>query len=240
MIIHYCWFGGEKPEKVKNCIDSWKKMCPSFEIKEWNESNYDVKKNAFLKKSYESKKYAFVSDYARFDILANHGGIFLDTDVELLKDLTPLLDRSFMALERAGQVAPGLIIFAKEKNEKLFKDIINYYDNIDVTKFNFDKTSVEIVSEVIAPLGLTQKDEFQDFGDFVIYPSEYFNPMGPNYGKIKLTDNTYSIHHYMATWKSELDQKIMTYRVKYGVKKGNIFFILRHPFLAIKKRRSQR
>ena len=93
MIIHYCWFGGEKPQKVKDCIESWKKFCPSFEIKEWNETNYDVNKNSFLKKCYEARKFAFVSDYARFDILYEHGGLYLDTDVEIIKDISPLLNK---------------------------------------------------------------------------------------------------------------------------------------------------
>ena len=110
-IIHYCWFGGnELPESVRKCIESWKKYCPDFVIKEWNESNYDVTKLPFMKDAYEAKKYAFVSDYARLDIIYQHGGIYLDTDVELIKPLDDrLLDTTcFMGMETPGTVATGL------------------------------------------------------------------------------------------------------------------------------------
>lgn len=234
MIIHYCWFGrGEKSEKIKYCIKSWKKICPDAEIKEWNEDNYPIdEKCAYARQAYEQKKYAFVSDYARYDILCNHGGVYLDTDVELLKDITPLTARPFMAMERAGQVATGLIMSANG-GENVIREILDYYDA--QTQFNIDKTVVQITSDILANYGLQEKDEFQTVAGFDIYPTEYFNPKGADYGKEKITENTYAIHHYLASWKSPIDQKIMEYKVKYGVKKGKILFVLRHPILAIKK-----
>ncbi|MBE7079451.1 MAG: hypothetical protein E7380_06315 [Clostridiales bacterium] len=238
MKLHYCWVGGaEKSEKIKNCIESWKRVCPSAEIIEWNEENYDVNKNAYIRQAYEQKKYAFVSDYMRFDILYRFGGVYLDTDVELLKDITPLTKNNFTGFESEKNVAPGLILCAKAGNP-LMKEIVEYYDN--QTAFSIDKTVVQIMTEILQKHGLKQDGSLQTVADFVIYPTEYFNPKGGEYGKDKITENTYSIHHYEASWKSPLDQKIMRYKVKYGNKKGRILFALRHPLLTLQKRKEKK
>lgn len=233
MVIHYCWLGGKKKsDKIKYCIETWKKKCPDAKIVEWNEKNYDVYKNAYTAKAYEEGKYAFVSDYMRFDILFCQGGVYLDTDVELLKDISPLLQSPFMGFERAGEVAPGLIMYA-EKGEALFQEILAYYAGLD--DFSADKTVVEITTEILKKHGLKKSDSVQTVAGFTIYPTEYFNPKGGDYGKEKITKNTYSIHHYEASWKSPLDRLITRYKVKYGVKKGKILFTLRHPIQAVKK-----
>lgn len=216
-------------------MQSWGKICPNAEIKEWNEDNFDINCNAYIKKAYEMKKYAFVSDYMRFYILYKFGGVYLDTDVELLKDISPLLGESFMGFEGYGRVASGLIMNA-QGGEPFLKEVLDYYDSIKEDEIDFENvTVVTIVTELLKKHGLKPDDIMQFAGGFRIYPSEYFNPKGGNYGKEVITKNTYSIHHYMASWKSPLDQKIMQYKVKYGVKKGKFIFILRHPFLAIKK-----
>lgn len=234
MIIHYCWFGrGEKPEKIKYCIASWKKICPNAEIKEWNEDNYPLDdKCIYVRSAYEQKKYAFVSDYARNEILYKYGGVYLDTDVELLKDITPLTEKPFMAMERAGQVATGLIMNA-HGGEPVIREILDYYEAQE--DFNINKTVVQITSDILTNYGLKIADEMQSVAGFEIYPTEYFNPKGADYGKEKITENTYAIHHYLATWKSPIDQKIMEYKVRYGVKKGKILFTICHPILALKK-----
>ena len=237
MTIHYVWLGkGEKSNKIKYCIESWKQKCPDARIIEWNEDNYDIRKNKYISEAYDSKKYAFVADYIRFDILYSQGGVYMDTDVELLKDISPLLDKPFMGFERAGEVAPGLIMNALG-GEEVLKEIIEYYDNLD--GFSTDKTVVEITSEILQKHGLENADSLQEVAGFIIYPTEYFNPKGGDYGKEKITKNTYSIHHYEASWKSPLDQLIMSYKVKYGVKKGKILFTLRHPFKAMQKWREK-
>ncbi len=156
----------------------------------------------------------------------------MDTDVELLKDIEPLTVRPFMAMERAGQVNPGLIMNAFGK-EPFIREVLDYYES--QTEFNLNKTVAHITSDILANYGFKISDEFQTVTGFDIYPTEYFNPKGANYGKEKITENTYAIHHYLASRKSPLDQKIMAYRVKYGTKKGNFIFILRHPILAFKK-----
>lgn len=241
MTINYCWLGrGEKPEKVKYCIESWKRICPDAEIKEWNEDNFDLNSNLYIKKAYAEKKYAFVSDYMRFFILYKYGGVYLDTDVELIKDVTPLLKESFMGFEGDDRVNSGLIMNASG-GEPFLKEVLDYYDSLKEEEIDFENvTVVTIVTDLLKEYGLKTDNSMQFIAGFKIYPTEYFNPKGGDYGKEKITENTYSIHHYAASWKSSLDQKIMRYKVKYGVKKGKFIFTLRHPFLAIKKFREKK
>jgi mannosyltransferase OCH1-like enzyme len=235
-IIHYCWLGGkELPEKMKYCIESWKRLCPDYEIKEWNESNYDIEKNDYIKCAYKDKKYAFVADYMRFDILYNYGGVYLDTDVELLRSLNSLINQNFMGMERAGELNPGLVMGCNAKSP-IIKEIMDYYESLDVSNgIDYNISIVDITSAIFRTHGLKKLNEIQQVEDFILYPTEYFNPKGGNYGKEKITENTYSIHHYLATWKSPIDQKIMQYKVKYGNNKGRYLFAFRHPIWTLKK-----
>ena len=237
-VIHYCWFGkGKKPNIIEKCMESWTKICSDFKIVEWNEDNFDVNICPYVKQAYEAKKYAFVSDYARFYVLNKFGGVYLDTDVELVKSIEPLLESNFTGFESNDSVATGLIM-ACEKDNELCKAMLEDYNN---DKFVLDdgtlnlKTVCERTTDWLVSKGLRLDNTKQEVADYIIYPSEYFNPKGGDYGKEVITENTYSIHHYLATWKSPLDRKIMEYKVKYGVKKGKILFILRHPILALKK-----
>ena len=129
-IIHYCWFGGESlPESAIKCINSWKKFCPDYEIIRWDESNYDVTKNVYMKEAYEAKKWGFVPDYARLDIVYNYGGIYMDTDVELLKPLDDLLGcNAYMGVEKPGIVALGLG-FGAEKGNSVIGDLLEEYND---------------------------------------------------------------------------------------------------------------
>ena len=129
--IHYCWFGGKKlPNDVKKCIKTWQKWLPDYEIKEWNESNFDINSHPFVKEAYENKKWAFVSDYVRIYALYNEGGIYLDTDVKILKDVTNVVDKDmFLGLEDSGYVGTA-VIGVKEKNNKYIKDILDYYNTL--------------------------------------------------------------------------------------------------------------
>ena len=115
--IHYCWIGGNPlPELAIKCIESWKKYCPDYEIIEWNEKNYDFRKNQFMREAYDEKKWGFVPDYARLDIIYEHGGIYLDTDVEIIKPLDSLLkEQGFAGMEQPGIVALGLGFGAEPK-----------------------------------------------------------------------------------------------------------------------------
>ena len=214
-IIHYCWFGGNNlPELAQKCITSWKKILPDYEIKEWNESNYDVRKNLYTAQAYDAKKYAFVSDYARFDILYQYGGVYFDTDVEVIKDISPILERGgFLGMESPGAVATGLGM-AGEKDNALLKSFLDSYQN--ETFLNDDgtynqTTVVDRCTSILRMRGLTDTAEIQHISDFVIYPMEYFCPKDIRTGEIKITENSYSIHHYDGSWLDAWKKDVRLY-----------------------------
>lgn len=236
--IHYCWFGGnELPIEYQNYIAKWGKICPDYEIIQWDETNYDVTKNNYMKQAYEQKKWSFVSDYAGFDIIYQNGGIYLDTDVELLKPLDDLLDtRVFMGMEEnEGGVCvnPGLGFGAEPKN-KTIKALRDIYDNVDFMKKDGDLNIVAIpvyTTDYLVKKGLVKKDEKQKISEINVYPTEYFAPMDFLTGESIQTQNTISIHHYSALWQDELSQRhtqtIREINRKFGKKLGmkiNWFF----------------
>lgn len=202
-IIHYCWFGkNEMPDSVVKCINSWKKYCPDYEIVKWDESNYNVEKNQFIANAYYNKKYSFVSDYARLDILYNYGGIYLDTDVELIKNIDDLLyNKMFFALEDAGIIATGLG-FGSIAHQEILKKNMEKYDQISIKKEEKFKKIIctTYTTELLLERGMSLENKLQDLNDIIIYPTEYFCPMKVGQRKINITKNTYSIHHYDASW----------------------------------------
>lgn len=203
-IIHYCWFGkGEMPSLALKCIESWKKYMPEYEIKEWNEDNYDVRKIPYTAQAYDAKKYAFVSDYARFDILYEHGGLYFDTDVEIIKSLTPLIEQgAFAGVEWFGELNAGLGLACPPKME-IYKEVLDSYENEGFIgpdgKMNL-KTVVERVSDIFEQYGFKTQNKTQEIKGVKIYPAEYFCPMSQETGIITITENTYSIHHYASSW----------------------------------------
>lgn len=225
MVIHYCWFGGkELPDEAKKCIESWKKNCPNYEIKRWDESNYDVHKNIYISQAYESKKYAFVSDYARLEIIYNEGGVYFDVDVEVIKNIDILIKKgAFLGCETDGRrfsfighkkdkiaVAPGLIIYA-DKNNPIIKSILDSYDKESFILKDGSlntKTIVTRTTEVLKEKGLKDKKGIQYLENMIIYPKEYFCPLDYYTGELKIKKNTYSIHHYSASWQSEYEREL--------------------------------
>ncbi|MBO5136223.1 MAG: glycosyl transferase [Clostridia bacterium] len=212
-IIHYCWFGGNQlPKSAQKCIESWKKYFPDYEIKEWNESNYDVNNISYTKQAYEAKKYAFVSDYARFDILYTYGGVYFDTDVEVIKSFDDILKNgAFMGCEIDGKgsnhinVNPGLGI-AVAPGQEIYKQILDAYSTF---KFiNEDgtlntTTIVEYTTDILLKNGLSDGPGVQKVSDITIYPKDYFNPFDDATGRLRITENTHSIHWYSKTWLSK-------------------------------------
>lgn len=219
-VIHYCWFGRNPlPKLAVKCIDSWKKFLPDYEIKEWNEDNYDIRKIPYISQAYDAKKYAFVSDFARFDILYQYGGLYFDTDVEVIKDLSPILDAgAFMGVEGAGALAAGLGI-ASPAASKIFKEIIDSY--IDDTFLYADdsmnlNTVVVRVSDIFRKYGFNGENKIQDVCGIKIYPKEYFCPVDTFDGGLHITDNTYTIHHYAQSWVSPFHRIVRTLILKIG------------------------
>lgn len=212
-IIHYCWFGGNPlPASAKKCIASWRKYLPDYEIKEWNESNFDVNIIPYTTEAYKAKKYAFVSDYARFWILYKYGGLYFDTDVEVIKSMDDIIAKGpFMGCECEAQagatpaqlgVAPGLGL-GVNPGLGLYWEILAQYDGkhyvLQDGSFSAE-TVVTITTQLLCQKGLENKNEVQQVDGVWIYPKEYFCPKDWRTGKIEFTSNTYTIHHYDASW----------------------------------------
>ena len=204
--IHYCWFGGNPlPELAQKCIDSWKKYLPDYEIIRWDESNFDFSINDYVREAYENKKWAFITDYVRLYVLYNYGGIYMDTDVEVLKPLDELLThKAFSGFEDKINIPTGII--ASEKHNKWIKYLLDYYKDrhfIVDGKINYT-TNVLIITEMTKKkYGLKQNNTYQDLKDVVFYPNDYFCPKDHMNGEIYLTDNTYCIHHFSGSWQSK-------------------------------------
>lgn len=208
--IHYCWFGRKPlPKLALKCIKSWKKFLPDYEIIEWNENNFDVNICPYTKEAYQAKKYAYVSDYARFWILYHYGGIYLDTDVEIIRPLESLINKgAFMGCEIKTtntpwpQIASGLGIGASAKHP-IYKEILEHYEQshfiLESGDLNYS-TVVERVTNIFIKHGLKQTDEIQECDGITIYPPDYFCPKSYIDRKIHITSNTVSIHHYDASW----------------------------------------
>lgn len=210
-IIHYCWFGrGEKPELAKKCIASWKKYCPDYELREWNEDTFDITSNAFVKEAYDNKKYAFVSDYVRLYAIYNYGGIYMDTDVEVVRPLDEFLThQAFSGFETPESIPTG--IMACEKGFPLFGEYLEYYrdrhfvnadGSLDTT------TNGKIMTTITEKYGLKKDGTFQVIDGYAIYPREYFCPLNDSTGVLEKTQNTATIHWFSKSWLPKRKQII--------------------------------
>lgn len=210
--IHYCWFGRNPlPESAIRCIDSWRRYLPDYEIIEWNEDNFDVNSIPYTAQAYAAGKYAFVSDYARFKILYEQGGLYFDTDVEVIRPMDDILDRGpFMGFEvnpcperKYGAVAPGLGI-AATPHMTLYKAILDYYSHLQFLQsdgsYNMTDAVVNITTRELIKAGLSDIQGIQDIADITIYPADYFNPFDDATGRLRKTANTYTIHWFTKTW----------------------------------------
>lgn len=220
-VIHYCWFGkNPKSELIEKCIDSWKKFAPDFEIKEWNESNVDFSKYIYAEQAYASKKYAFVSDVVRFDVLYKYGGIYLDTDVELIKTIDEYLENNlFFGYDQKGLIATGLIM-GSEAEHILLKKICDYYKENPFFLTNGRPnmtTVVTIVSDILVENNIKLNGNYYKDDLVTLYPAKLFDPYDFENNKMRLTENTVSIHHYASSWKSASDMRI--YKIGMLVKK---------------------
>lgn len=210
-VIHYCWFGDKPLTKLAiKCINSWKKYCPDYKIIRWDESNYNIHKNKYMEQAYDNKKWGFVPDYARLDIIYNHGGIYLDTDVELIKNLDELLKYNGYAGFEGNYVNLGLG-FGAEKNNWIIKKMLNHYNNLlfENNDGGLNLTpSPKLQTEVLLNLGLnkTKKIQYID-NNFVILPKDYLCPIDIDTGKNNITSNTLSIHHYAASWTTKRNKR---------------------------------
>lgn len=211
--IHYCWFGRNPlPSSAKRCINSWKKYLPEYEIKEWNEDNFYVNSIPYTRDAYAAKKYAFVSDYARFWVLYHYGGVYFDTDVEVIRPMDDIIERgAFMGWETANnegiqKVAPGLCLGAP-KGLPIYKEILSEFERLSFYledgQYN-PYTMIPLVTDILLKNGMKNDGSTQSVADITIYATDYFCPMDALTGKVTKTKNTRSIHWYTMSW---LDKK---------------------------------
>ena len=206
-IIHYCWFGHKpKPALAEKCIKSWKKFCPDYEIIEWNEDNFDVSTAPlYVRQAYEAGRWAFVTDYVRLKGLLEMGGIYMDTDVEVVKSLDPYLHHeAFAGFEHPQRVQTGLL--ACRPDFPLFRDFLAHYDTAlfyrpdgsqDIT------TNVEVLTKLCLDRGMVCNDKFQVVDGLALYPREVFCPVDYDTEKLHRTRKTVVIHWFASSWHTE-------------------------------------
>ncbi len=228
-VIHYCWFGGNPlPDLAVKCIASWRKYLPDYEIKEWNEHNFNINQAPYIAEAYRLRKYGHVSDYARFWILYHYGGIYFDTDVEVIRPLDDILARgSFMGFECQegtpfdnpnGNMAAGLGM-GVPKGHPFFKHMVDYYNQIHFVRWN-GKCTGNVTPHVTQFLDYDHKQILSGgvvyVNNLLVYPIEYFCPLNYYTKELNITENTRTIHHYMASWVDKLSRwQSLQQRLKY-------------------------
>lgn len=213
-IIHYCWISenvnDKLPEKVQECINTWKQYLPDYEIKRWNQYNFDISNSIYAKQALDCKKYAFVSDYIRLSVLYRYGGIYLDTDMKVLKGFNDLLDNKFfVGLETSKMVATCII--GAEKNNILVKELLDVYKNKYFINNNGNLNIIPntvLMTEVLKKHNIKINNTLQRNKYLTIYPIEYFCPYENNTGELNLTENSYAIHLYNGSW---VDEKVFEF-----------------------------
>lgn len=214
--IYYCWFGNkELPKDVKKYIKSWENFCPDYQIIRIDESNFDINKSEFTKKTYELKKWAFVSDYARLKVIYDNGGIYLDTDVELLKSLDEFLNYDFfIGRQQNGNYPNTGLGFGAVCHNSTVKEMLEEYENI-----SFEKNKIELIacpflnSKILEKKGFKNKNQNEIINNEIVFTAKYFDPFGSGRNTRNLLCNdSYSIHHYSASWtnnRQKIKRKIV-------------------------------
>lgn len=220
--IHYCWFGrGKKPKIAKKCIKSWKKYLPDYEIIEWNEDNFDINSNLYVKQAYEAKKYAFVTDYVRLYALYNYGGIYMDTDVEVIKPLDKFLKYdAFTGFESEQFCVTGII--ASKKQNLMIYEFLKPYNNIKFLNENGtinQTTNTSMMTNICKDYGVNLNNKQQTVNTLEIFPKTYFCPLNFNSIESNLSDNTYTIHHFAGSWLGKEVQDKIKKQKKYQRRK---------------------
>ncbi|MCA6034472.1 glycosyltransferase family 32 protein [Bacteroides thetaiotaomicron] len=205
-VIHYCWFGGNPlPELAQKCITSWKKLCPDYKIKEWNEQNFDVYSNAYVREAYEARKFAFVSDYVRLYALYTEGGVYMDTDVEVLKNLDVLLHyEAVSGFESKTQIPTGLI--ASQRLHPFIGELLHEYDELHFQHPNGSldmTTNVVRITNTCLKYGFCPNNTLQTIKGFTLLPKDYLCPIEQIGHRLIVTENTLTIHHFAGSWTNK-------------------------------------
>ena len=206
-IIHYCWFGrGEMPELVQNCIASWHTHMPNWEYRLWTEDNFDIASTpAYVQEAYAVKKYAFVSDYVRLWALEREGGLYMDTDVEVLRSFEPLMnDTAFIGLEESLTLLPGTCVMACEAHCQWVKDMLATYENVHFVREDGTMdmtTNVQRLGKRMVQGGLLheRKEQYLSQWGLRVYTHDYFSPITST-RVMRKSKNTYCIHRFAGSW----------------------------------------
>lgn len=205
--LHYMWMGGKTiPAHIQNCMDSWKRYCPDYEIIEWNEHNYDIDKNRYMREAYDAKAYGFVPDYARLDILYNEGGFYLDTDVELIRSLDPLrYQECFCCLEKWQDISFGGFSGSSKGNPtiKRFLDAREEIRFINPDGTQNRNTCGFYDTQTAFELGYRINGKTQNIAGMNVFAYDYFLPYDYMTGQLVKTEHTFSIHWYNGGWMTE-------------------------------------
>ncbi|MFC6207745.1 glycosyltransferase family 32 protein [Levilactobacillus tongjiangensis] len=218
-VIHYCWFGGQPlPDSVTRCLASWRRVCPDYQVKRWDESNWDVTQMPYVRQAYAQKKFAFVADVARLDVIARHGGIYLDTDVELLEPLDAFLTYdAFFGMEEPGRVNTGVGFGAISKHAMVEDLLAQYQQRKFMCRNRPDLTTcVTIAAPLFKEWGVQRNQQIQYLQDkrVVILPPTYFCPEDLASGKLRLTAQSVAIHHYAVTWKPATSLTVTRWKIR--------------------------
>lgn len=221
-IIHYCWFSKEPLSPMaRKCISTWRKYCPDYKIRQWNSANFDMEINDFVKEAYQEKKWAFVTDFARMYILYHYGGIYMDSDVELCKNIDCFLDDpAFIGLESKRELSAGLI--GSEKGNSCIKVFLDYYNGrhfINPDKTLNQTTNVKIMTKNIADTYQVYfNGKKRKIGNIIcVYPQDYFSPKSCHTGIIERTENTYAIHNFAGAWLNR-EQRFWLWMMNFSAK----------------------
>ena len=208
-IIHYCWFGPKTiPELECKCIESWKKYLPDWELKFWNEQNFDLDISLFAKQAYEAKQYAFVSDYVRAYVLYNYGGLYLDTDVEILPGFSRILDKNanIVGFETKSQVGTAIMAFVPK--HQIIENFLKNYQGTFADKNTMNITAnVAYLTDALVEKGLVLNRITQQVGDVIVYARDYFFPKKQEKDTFFITERTVAVHRCSGSWMTERQKK---------------------------------
>lgn len=233
-IIHYCWFGGNPLTSLAaKCIDSWKIKCPDSELRRWDETNFDLTECPYIKEAYDAKKWAFVTDYVRLKVLYEYGGVYMDTDVEVFKSLDPYLKhKAFSGFEKEKCIPTGTM--ASEKGNLWIKRLLEYYDgrHFLLPDGNYDQTTnVTTITNITKDEYQIKLDgSYQDWGDVTFFPFDVFCAKSTLDGKVTITDNTVTIHHFAGSWASAKSKRIRRLTAIIGKENVDKLVRLKHFF----------
>mgnify|MGYP001025774460 CR=1 FL=1 len=238
-ILHACWFGGKQmPEAARQYIETWKKFNPEYKVKIWDEQTFDVASNQYVYEAYQNKKFAFVTDYVRLKVLYDYGGIYMDTDVEVLKPLDELLlYPAFSGFEGPDRIPTGTM--GAEKGNKWIKLLLDDYQHrhFVLPDGSFDlTTNVKTITDItVANYPIILNNTFQSFQDFVMFPFDYLCAKDLVDGVVKITENTYTVHHFAGSWTSPKKKLIRILQSIFGYRFIRFLVKIKHKIKGSKE-----